>query len=401
MSNKIKDIKPKDVFVSVPSNLNPTQKPCIITTQDDLTKLINKISEPKAVGIDIEHWDKDTYLGYICLLQFILPSGDVYLVDTLALEIDSLKMMKSFFENPNIIKILYGSDSDLMWLQKDFGIFVVNLFDIKIAADMVDKKKDNSLAGLIKRRLGIEVDFSNKHAMQQSNWSQRPLTNEQIEYAIQDCRYLIQLHANLSQELLQKFTGDDLRSFNAVMQERCLKTHKAPHPLSEERIKLEFDKVVKEDQKFHSQSRTESHQSTQVWGCFNSLMKARDIIAKKYNFNRDVVLGASPIFQLIIDTDTKKVELALGELAKEGMIEQAQIGHIVQDLIAIKLKPLPANQEIPKQFVSDKQKKKYEEKMARREKMLEKIVRQKPVYENCTLLTPDGQILSYISLSFV
>eukprot|EP01017_Pseudomicrothorax_dubius_P017453 TRINITY_DN19680_c0_g1_i1.p1 TRINITY_DN19680_c0_g1~~TRINITY_DN19680_c0_g1_i1.p1 ORF type:complete len:376 (-),score=93.91 TRINITY_DN19680_c0_g1_i1:34-1104(-) len=85
---------------------------------------------------------------------------------------------------------------------------------------------------------------------------------------------------------------------------------------------------------------------------------------------------------------------ALSELAKEGMIEETQIRDIIQDLISFKEKPVAINiQEPPKNFMSEKQKKKHEEKMVRKEKMLGRMVRQKPVYENCTLLAPDGEIL--------
>ena len=56
-----------------------------------------------------------------------------YLVDTLELR-DELHILNSSFTNPDIIKVLHGSDSDVVWLQRDLGLYLVNMFDTWQAA---------------------------------------------------------------------------------------------------------------------------------------------------------------------------------------------------------------------------------------------------------------------------
>jgi exosome complex exonuclease RRP6 len=40
-----------------------------------------------------------------------------------------MQCLNSAFANPRILKVLHGADMDIVWLQRDFGIYVVNLFD--------------------------------------------------------------------------------------------------------------------------------------------------------------------------------------------------------------------------------------------------------------------------------
>lgn len=51
-----------------------------------------------------------------------------FLVDTLALR-SHIQVLRSPFANPEILKVLHGADSDIVWLQRDFGLYIVNLFD--------------------------------------------------------------------------------------------------------------------------------------------------------------------------------------------------------------------------------------------------------------------------------
>lgn len=64
-----------------------------------------------------------------------------FIVDTLLLK-KQLWILNRSFTNPNIVKVLHGSDSDLMWLQRDFGLFIVNLFDTGQAARILGKKSN-------------------------------------------------------------------------------------------------------------------------------------------------------------------------------------------------------------------------------------------------------------------
>jgi len=64
--------------------------------------------------------------------QISIPSHD-YLIDTLAVRSD-LSMLNSSFMNPGIVKILHGADYDVLWLQRDCGLYLINMFDTGLAA---------------------------------------------------------------------------------------------------------------------------------------------------------------------------------------------------------------------------------------------------------------------------
>lgn len=51
-----------------------------------------------------------------------------YIVDTLKIK-NEVSQLREVFDNPKIVKVLHGADFDIQWLQKDFGLYIVNMFD--------------------------------------------------------------------------------------------------------------------------------------------------------------------------------------------------------------------------------------------------------------------------------
>ena len=49
-------------------------------------------------------------------------------------------MLNDLFTDPAILKVLYNASDQLLWLQRDFGVFMVNLFDIQMALNLLDQK---------------------------------------------------------------------------------------------------------------------------------------------------------------------------------------------------------------------------------------------------------------------
>lgn len=55
----------------------------------------------------------------------------------------SCHLLNEVFTNPQIVKVMFDCKQALLWLQRDFGIFMVNLFDLDVAINMLNKKKDS------------------------------------------------------------------------------------------------------------------------------------------------------------------------------------------------------------------------------------------------------------------
>jgi exosome complex exonuclease RRP6 len=91
--------------------------------------------------------------------------------------------------NPNIVKVFHGADSDVAWLQRDFGQFVINLFDTGQAVRALEFSSFE-FAQVVQHYVnGVRADKTH----QLSDWRQRPLPEAMQEYAIMDTHYLLNI----------------------------------------------------------------------------------------------------------------------------------------------------------------------------------------------------------------
>lgn len=102
--------------------------------------MVGKLSEATEIAVDLEHHNMRTYLGVTCLMQISTREED-WIVDTIALRKTLGDALRSVFDDPKIVKVLHGADSDVEWLQRDFGLYLVNMFDTGQAARTVGHKQ--------------------------------------------------------------------------------------------------------------------------------------------------------------------------------------------------------------------------------------------------------------------
>lgn len=115
----------------------------------------------------------------------------------------NLHILNDVFADPKIVKILHGADSDIIWLQRDFGLYVVNLFDTFFASKAL-QRKGHSLASLLVQY----TTFSPDKRYQLADWRIRPLTDEMLKYARSDTHFLIHIYECLRRDVLM--TGEML-----------------------------------------------------------------------------------------------------------------------------------------------------------------------------------------------
>ncbi|KAF5404764.1 Exosome complex exonuclease rrp6 [Paragonimus heterotremus] len=206
--------------------LNSKNFPCkpldscyqFVDTPDLLDATLKEISVHKEVAVDLEHHSHRTYLGITCLVQLSTRDGD-YIIDALALR-DHLYKLNEIFTNPRVIKVFHGSHSDLMWLQRDFSVYVVNLFDTGVAARELQLGRF-SLTYLLQRYVNVRA--SKKYQL--ADWRIRPLPDELIEYARTDTHYLLYVASVMCQEL------QDRGRLHVVLErcrQLCLKRYSKP-----------------------------------------------------------------------------------------------------------------------------------------------------------------------------
>ena len=100
------------------------------------------------------------------------------------------------FADPTKLKVFHGADMDVQWLQRDFGIYVVGMFDTGQAARVLDLPS-KGLAYLLSHYCGVSAD----KRFQLADWRLRPLTNDMLEYARGDTHHLLYVHDRLKQQL--------------------------------------------------------------------------------------------------------------------------------------------------------------------------------------------------------
>ena len=176
---------PTDVQAWLPSPEQPFE---FVDTEDAFMHLVDelRLSGAKELAIDLEHHSLRSFQGFTCLMQMSTRFKD-YVIDTIALR-SSMPALAALFSDPNIVKVFHGCDRDIQWMQRDFGLYVVNCFDTHQAAKFMDYK-GLSLAKLLK--LHCNVTLNKKHQL--ADWRQRPLSEEMLRYARLDTHYLLYL----------------------------------------------------------------------------------------------------------------------------------------------------------------------------------------------------------------
>lgn len=104
----------------------------------------------REIAIDLEAHSYRSFQGLTCLMQLSTRQHD-FVIDTLALR-GQMNRLLEVFANPRVVKVMHGADKDIMWLQRDFQIYVVNLFDTYQAAKLM-RYPALSLAHLLKVHL--------------------------------------------------------------------------------------------------------------------------------------------------------------------------------------------------------------------------------------------------------
>ncbi len=98
-----------------------------VSTPAEFAHMLEQMRGAREVAVGLEYHSYRTFAGFVCLMQISTRDAD-FVVDTLALR-DEMEELNEVFTNPDVVKVFHGAESDIVWLQKDFNLYVVNLFD--------------------------------------------------------------------------------------------------------------------------------------------------------------------------------------------------------------------------------------------------------------------------------
>ncbi|KAJ2612303.1 exosome nuclease subunit [Coemansia sp. RSA 1804] len=166
----------------------------MVDSEPQLRDMLAHLRGAREIAVDLEHHSYRSFQGFTCLVQISTRARD-YVVDALALR-HALHALNDVTADPRITKVLHGAESDVQWLQRDFGVYVVGLFDTYHAARVLNMPH-HSLAHLL--RVFCAYDADKKYQL--ADWRLRPLPAEMVRYARADTHFLLYVYDRLRNEL--------------------------------------------------------------------------------------------------------------------------------------------------------------------------------------------------------
>jgi len=169
----------------------------MINTQDGLERLTDKLRGEKAIAVDTEFHGERRYWPDLFLIQIADSDGPVA-VDPL--EVKDLSSLARLFESESPVKVIHSARNDIDVLMHHLNIEFASVFDTQLAAAFLGPDRQTALFKLVKAECGIHA----KKGHTLSDWSLRPLDHEQIEYALDDVRYLLEIYRRQTKKLEAK-----------------------------------------------------------------------------------------------------------------------------------------------------------------------------------------------------
>ena len=167
--------------------------PLYLDTPAAVDAFLSSISRTGILALDTEGASFHRFVDRIYLLQ-LSTREQTAVIDPLP--IGAPRGLGTLLEDPAVEVVFHDADYDLRLLQQDYGWHVRNIFDTRIAAQLLGLKAFG-LAALLEKYFGLKLD--KKH--QRADWSMRPLTQGMLDYAAQDTINLLELRDRLKDEL--------------------------------------------------------------------------------------------------------------------------------------------------------------------------------------------------------
>lgn len=165
----------------------------MIETRERLLALVERIRGAGEIALDCEFHGEGRYYTKLCLVQ-IAGGDEIAAIDPLAVD---LAPLGELLADPSIVKLFHSGQNDIPLLARATGETIRNVFDTQVAAPFVGFRSTPPYPLLIERLCGVRLSKRERF----TDWSARPLSDEQIEYALDDVRYLPQVATALRRSL--------------------------------------------------------------------------------------------------------------------------------------------------------------------------------------------------------
>ena len=278
----------------------------MITTTDELKQFCVEAAKRPYVTVDTEFLRERTYYSKLCLIQMAYRDDageDAVLVDPL---VDGLSLdpMYDLFTDESVVKVFHAARQDLEIFYVDAEIIPKPLFDTQVAAMVCGFGEQAGYETLVRKIAKAELDKSSRF----TDWSRRPLTDAQANYAVGDVTYLRDIYEYLSKRLAKSGRAKWVAEEMAVLNDPA--TYK----------------VVPEDAWMRVKTRT---QSPKFLAIVRELARFRETYAQDRNIPRSRVYKDDAMVELASTKPQNEKDLGRSRL----LLREARRGEIAEGIL--------------------------------------------------------------------
>ncbi len=174
----------------------------LITDSAELAALCERLAKAEFVCVDTEFMRENTYWPELCLIQ-IADTEEAAAIDPLAKGLDMSPLLDLLVDNQDVLKIFHAGGQDVEIIYNLTGKTPHPIFDTQIAMMAISQSEQIGYSNLVESWIGLQIDKGARF----TDWSRRPLTERQIEYAIGDVTYLAKIFPKILARLIKTGRG--------------------------------------------------------------------------------------------------------------------------------------------------------------------------------------------------
>jgi ribonuclease D len=183
----------------------------VIASQAELETFCARVPRAGFIAVDTEFMRESTYYSKLCLIQ-VASEEEAVAIDPLAPGVD-LAPLLALLDEPSILKVFHAGRQDVEIFHQLTGRVPSPLFDTQVAAMACGFGESVGFEGLVWKLLGKTLDKHSRFA----DWSKRPLTERQLEYALDDVRLLRPCYTALAAMLAENGRASWLEEEMAIL----------------------------------------------------------------------------------------------------------------------------------------------------------------------------------------
>lgn len=161
-----------------------------IANQENLVAFVERAAASSVLAVDTEFLREKTYYAKLCLIQ-LATDDETAIVDPFA--VDDLRVLAPLLQDERVVKLFHAGGQDLEILLRETGVLPKPVFDTQIAAALLGHTQQIGYAALVHAECGVSL----KKIDSFTDWSRRPLSDSQLDYAADDVVYLPRLYERM------------------------------------------------------------------------------------------------------------------------------------------------------------------------------------------------------------